>query len=80
MALKALKAGKHVFVEKPLAINEKDLIAIEKFFYSKINNKPILFTGYNRRFSVITESIIEAISLRDNPLTMNYIMNTEYMS
>ena len=32
LVLKALRAGKHVFVEKPLTLDESDLGAIEKFY------------------------------------------------
>ncbi len=52
-ALKALQAGKNVFVEKPLALNRDELDEIEKFFLNETNPMPlpILTVGFNRRFS-----------------------------
>ncbi|MBK86633.1 MAG: dehydrogenase [Flavobacteriaceae bacterium] len=49
MVIKALNKGKHVFVEKPLALNNEELAAIQKS-YSK--NNGTLMIGFNRRFSI----------------------------
>jgi len=50
LVLEALQRGKHVFVEKPLAIYEEELAKIEQFY---IENNPSLSltVGFNRRFS-----------------------------
>lgn len=48
MVIKALNKGKHVFVEKPLALNVDELMAIEES-YNK--NDGTLMVGFNRRFS-----------------------------
>lgn len=48
MVIQALQKGKHVFVEKPLALNNKDLKIIDKV-YKKSNGN--LMVGFNRRFS-----------------------------
>ena len=48
-----LKAGKHVFVEKPLALKLDELSAIESAYkdaWSRGDN-PLLMVGFNRRFS-----------------------------
>lgn len=54
MVIKALDKGKHVFVEKPLALNNEELFAIEES-YNK--NKGTLMIGFNRRFSPHTQKI-----------------------
>lgn len=50
LAIKALKVGKNVFVEKPMAINEDELNAVKKA-YMKCHADPIFMVGFNRRFS-----------------------------
>lgn len=54
MVIKALDKGKHVFVEKPLALNPQELETIEKS-YEKSDGT--LMIGYNRRFSLHTQKI-----------------------
>jgi len=78
LTLEALKAGKHVFVEKPLATTEEELKAIEEFF-EKEKNPPILFVGFNRRFSKYAQEIKKHVKNRINPLFIRYRMNAGYI-
>ena len=55
LVVKALKAGKHVFVEKPLAINSAQLSAISKQL--KANSQSLLTVGFNRRFSPLAQHL-----------------------
>ena len=48
MVIKALEKGKHVFVEKPLALNNEELKLIEEAYHK---SKGTLMIGFNRRFS-----------------------------
>jgi predicted dehydrogenase/threonine dehydrogenase-like Zn-dependent dehydrogenase len=50
LALEALWSGKHVFVEKPLAIFQEELDEIDDF-YAKKSPALSLTVGFNRRFS-----------------------------
>jgi polar amino acid transport system substrate-binding protein len=50
--LKALQAGKHVFVEKPLCLTEPELAEITSHF--ALRTSPLLMVGFNRRFSPLT--------------------------
>ena len=79
IALEALKAGKHVLLEKPLALEEPDLAAIEAFFATGSGVKPVLLTGFNRRFSPYAERIAGMIRKRSNPMIINYRMNAGYI-
>ncbi len=52
--LEGIKAGKNIFVEKPLCITITELDEIEKAYSSVANDltqKPIIMVGFNRRFS-----------------------------
>ena len=50
MVMEALEAGKSVFSEKPLCLNEEELQNIENA-YMKVSDKITLTVGFNRRFS-----------------------------
>lgn len=54
MVVRALEEGKHVFVEKPLALNHEELITIEESYRK---NSGTLMIGFNRRFSPHTQKI-----------------------
>ncbi len=79
MTLSALKAGKHVLVEKPLALTSVELDAIESFYMDGDSNKPVILTGFNRRFSPFATRIASLIENRSNPLIINYQMNAGYI-
>ncbi|MCE5249346.1 bi-domain-containing oxidoreductase [bacterium] len=77
---KALRAGKHVFVEKPLSMDRKGLEAIRQVFESSGENAaPVLLTGFNRRFSPFARRIRELTNGRKNPMILNYRMNAGYI-
>jgi predicted dehydrogenase/threonine dehydrogenase-like Zn-dependent dehydrogenase len=78
LAMRAMRAGKHVLVEKPLALNANDLHAIE-LALGDAEIKPILQTGFNRRFSPHAQRISELVIGRSNPLLMTYRMNAGYL-
>ncbi|OPX84850.1 MAG: 4-carboxy-2-hydroxymuconate-6-semialdehyde dehydrogenase [Pelotomaculum sp. PtaB.Bin104] len=81
MVLKALKAGKHVLVEKPLALTQEELNYIKDFYASASfsDSLPVLLTGFNRRFSRYAISIYDFIKRRSNPMILNYRMNAGYI-
>jgi predicted dehydrogenase len=79
LTLKALRAGKNVFVEKPLATKNEELVEIEAFFSNKATHKPMLFVGYNRRFSKYAREIKKHTDRRINPLFLHYRMNAGYI-
>jgi predicted dehydrogenase/threonine dehydrogenase-like Zn-dependent dehydrogenase len=81
MALEAVKAGKHVLVEKPLALNDHDLNEILNFYEAQKENSslPVLMTGFNRRFSPFAKRIKELTKNRSNPMIINYRMNAGHL-
>jgi polar amino acid transport system substrate-binding protein len=57
---RALKAGKNVFVEKPLALRMEDLEEIREIYRRLVSGdgrSPVLMVGYNRRFSPHVQEI-----------------------
>ena len=68
-----LKAGKAVFCEKPLALNEKELAAIEKQLTAK--NAPMLIVGYNRRFAPLALKLKDFLAQNEAPFTAHYRIN-----
>ena len=57
MVLAALRAGKHVFVEKPLCIRREELDAIAACVAELGDRCPILMVGFNRRFSPSVQTL-----------------------
>lgn len=59
MVIESLKAGKNVFVEKPLCLNEEELGEIERVYRSPIPGprSPILTVGFNRRFAPFAQKM-----------------------
>lgn len=78
MALKALRAGKHVFVEKPLTLYPSDLDEIEAFYRQKPSG-PLLMTGFNRRFSPAFRAIKDVLARSPAPLIASYRMNAGHV-
>lgn len=75
----AIMAGKNVFVEKPLALNEKQLEEITQIYYAVDKDKPIrLMVGFNRRFSPYIQKIKE-IFVGNQPKTINIRVNAGMM-
>jgi predicted dehydrogenase/threonine dehydrogenase-like Zn-dependent dehydrogenase len=80
MALKALEAGKHVLLEKPLALTWPELSAFRDFLdKSDGGNAPILLTGFNRRFSPFAKAAKTVLAGRTGPMIINYRMNAGHM-
>lgn len=76
IAIEAAKAGKFVFVEKPMATNIKEL----KELVNILEGTKVPFTvGFNRRFSPFAKRIKEIVENRVNPMIINYRMNAGFI-
>lgn len=51
LAVGALKAGKHVFVEKPLCLTAEELAELDDLVNGPGPHSPVLTVGFNRRFA-----------------------------
>jgi len=77
MALAALRAGKSVFCEKPLCLNEGELAAL--VCASTEQNAPLLMVGFNRRFAPMAVQMKQFLSEVHEPLAIHYRVNAGYI-
>lgn len=70
----ALRAGKHVFCEKPLCLHEDELKEILRTYTASIGS-PVLTVGFNRRFSPMALRLKSFFSEVREPLAFNYRVN-----
>ena len=73
LVIKALQAGKHVFVEKPLAISPAQLQKIEGQLL--VTNNCLLLTGFNRRFAPLAQHLQSLLSNLSEPKYIHYRVN-----
>jgi len=73
-AAAALEAGKHVYVEKPLALTEDELAPIAAALGRRGADGPTLWLGHNRRFSPLTQRALahfEGVEVRQVSCTVH---------
>lgn len=68
----ALAAGKHVFVEKPLALSEEELESVLETLQS---SERVLWGGFNRRHSEAVRETRKALGGTGEPLVLTYRVN-----
>ena len=76
--VKALKAGKHIFVEKPLCLTIEELNEIEELYSSLLTSHPsppLLMVGFNRRFSPLVAKMKEMLSAVKQPKSFIMTVN-----
>lgn len=75
--IQALRAGQHVFCEKPLAITPAELNAIQQLLEEK---PPALLTvGFNRRFAPFSRLLAQFLENRREPMFIQYRVNAGYL-
>jgi predicted dehydrogenase/threonine dehydrogenase-like Zn-dependent dehydrogenase len=72
LARRALEAGKHVFVEKPLALSDAELDALLE---AAARSRGRLMAGFNRRFAPLAVRAREFFADRRAPLSILYRVN-----
>ena len=74
IAQAALKAGKHVYLEKPLALNREELESLDETL-REVKGCPVFMVGFNRRYSPFAQALAERFEKRSTPLFINYRVN-----
>ena len=76
IAVEALRAGKVVFVEKPLALNWEQL---EQVVTAQRETGGHLMVGFNRRFAPFVQEMQEFFGRRTEPMVAHYRVNAGYL-
>jgi predicted dehydrogenase len=76
LVMEAVKAGKQVFVEKPLCLTEEELREIESL---RKTTNAVIMVGYNRRYSRLGRDMKAFLSCGKEPLVVNYRVNAGYI-
>lgn len=73
--IQAIRAGKHVFTEKPLCLTPEELADIEKALHDVGERAPALMVGFNRRFSPAAGKVKRFFDGVQAPLTVSFRFN-----
>jgi predicted dehydrogenase/threonine dehydrogenase-like Zn-dependent dehydrogenase len=77
LVISSLEEGKHVFVEKPLALRESDLKRIAEVVERAKECK--LIVGFNRRFAPLALEARQVFQNLSEPLVVNYRVNAGFI-
>jgi predicted dehydrogenase/threonine dehydrogenase-like Zn-dependent dehydrogenase len=78
--IKALQNQKHVYVEKPLAVSEEELVNVRKAYQKFSVPKGLcVLTGFNRRFSRPFQEIKAFFDGRQEPMFITYRVNAGFI-
>jgi predicted dehydrogenase/threonine dehydrogenase-like Zn-dependent dehydrogenase len=77
LVVKALRAGKHVFVEKPLAISADQLLAVGRQL--RKTRDAVLTVGFNRRFSPLGQTLAAFLAGRTEAMHAHFRINAGYI-
>jgi predicted dehydrogenase len=69
---RALEAGKHVFVEKPLALDTED---VDRIGATLERSSTVMCVGFNRRYAPMAVRARDALRTRTGPLVVDILVN-----
>jgi predicted dehydrogenase/threonine dehydrogenase-like Zn-dependent dehydrogenase len=72
LALAALAAGKHVFLEKPMALARAELDALRD---AALASDRVFTVGYNRRYAPFSLAVRDALAASPGPRVVGYRVN-----
>lgn len=71
---KAIESGKHVFVEKPIALTRQELDALKEQ-YNNQEKAPAVMVGFNRRYAPHVQAIKKELVKKSQPKSMIMTVN-----
>lgn len=74
---RALRAGKHVYVEKPLGLSVEDLCTVHRAFAQSGGAQ--LMVGFNRRFAPLTRWVREHFEGIESPMMVQIRVNAGFI-
>ncbi len=76
LVCEALRSGKHVFVEKPLAISQAEIDQVQETWSALPEElRPLLMVGFNRRFAPLTLRMKQLLECVSEPKTFIVSVN-----
>jgi predicted dehydrogenase/threonine dehydrogenase-like Zn-dependent dehydrogenase len=75
LAIAAMHAGKHVYVEKPGAIFEEEFAKLSAAVYK---HRKVYAIGFNRRYSPAIAAVKRELR-KDAPIIINYVFNNTFL-
>ena len=80
LVLEALRAGKHVYTEKPICLNDEELREIGETYGSVAGggDPRLLMVGFNRRYAPFLMQMKSFFSGRSEPMIMHYRVNAGF--
>lgn len=82
LIVKSLKAGKDIYVEKPLCLSLEELGLIEDTYNFELKSKnrsPLLMVGFNRRFSPHVKKIKNLVKNINGPMSLQMTVNAGFI-
>ena len=76
LVVQALNQNKHVFVEKPLALNQEELDEVVKAY---TESGKTVTVGFNRRFAPLTTQMKKALGSGNTPMNVIATMNAGFV-
>ncbi len=81
LVIEAIRAGKNVFVEKPLCMSLEELNEIRKVYNeTAVENGTRIMVGFNRRFSPLIEEARKCLKTLSEPMSVIITVNAGIIS
>lgn len=77
---KAIQADKHIYLEKPLAINQQQLDSIIEQKNLAENSKSVIMLGFNRRFAPMVQEMKKLLVKESLPKSLIMTINAGFVS